>query len=155
MLGVWNVPAGATITVVLVNADTSSGTSLCAGDVMAHAIWPTVTIRADAKDDGAFNTKDDAIDSFQPVQVPIEGNGSRTQFALNATVETLYASIPGASMSDWQASLSIAPSGTGLELWTASTGGEPRSGLSLPLTLRSWSVVALLWRLLIPEAQPT
>ena len=46
-LGVWNVTVGDTLEVFLTDGNTSVSTDeLCVGDVMIHAIWPTVSIRA-------------------------------------------------------------------------------------------------------------
>jgi hypothetical protein len=118
LLGVWNVPAGATITVVLVNADTSSGTSLCAGDVMAHAIWPTVTIREDASQSGLSGTQDDWHNTFQPIQIAPDDSGTRTELDLQASIELLYYQIPDTSADDWHFQLPIV---NGLEFFDSPT----------------------------------
>ncbi len=43
-LGVWNVPAGDKIQVVLYDYNAFRGDRICMGDAMIHAIWPTVHI---------------------------------------------------------------------------------------------------------------
>ena len=45
-LGVWNVPVGDMIEVELSDSSYTSGDMLCAGDVMIHPLWVTVTCRA-------------------------------------------------------------------------------------------------------------
>ena len=50
LLGVWNVPFGHTLTVVLYNGSDSAhpdpGGVVCVSDVMIHPLWPTVSIRS-------------------------------------------------------------------------------------------------------------
>ena len=122
LLGVWNVGAADTITITLVNHDTLLGTVLCAGDAMIHAIGRTVSIRQEnvtvnskvaPANDGDYA---DWVDACQPIQVPVDGQGDRMAFQLQASIDPLYtqiANIPNVSMSDWQAQLSIDPSDSG------------------------------------------
>jgi hypothetical protein len=95
---------------------------------MIHAIWPTVTIRptdvtvnpkVPSADDGDYV---DWVDACQAINVPVEGDGTRTQLQLSAAIDPLYAQIPNASMSDWHA---VLPNVAGLDFWTAAQGGTP------------------------------
>ncbi len=54
--------------------------------------------------------------SSQPVQIPVEGQGDRTELQFYAALDSIYADA-----SNWLASLS-AP--TGIEFWTSPTGGS-------------------------------
>ena len=76
LLGVWNIPVGDTLTVVLQNDGTSDpGGMLCAGDAMIHPLWPTVTIRADLDGTGTFGEKDDFLAACNPAEIPVDGSG--------------------------------------------------------------------------------
>jgi hypothetical protein len=122
LLGVWNVPAGDTIEVILKSGDIGSanpGDMLCAGDVMVHAIWPTVTIRTNANGDGILDTKDDWVDSFQPIQMAVEGTGTRTELQLQTSIEMLYFSISSAIATE------ALPSVSGLTFWSSEQTTTP------------------------------
>jgi Ca2+-binding RTX toxin-like protein len=122
LLGVWNVPAGDTIEVILKSGDIGSanpGDMLCAGDVMVHAIWPTVTIRTNANGDGNLDTKDDWVDSFQPIQMAVEGTGTRTELQLQTSIEMLYFSISSAIATE------ALPSVSGLTFWSSEQTTTP------------------------------
>jgi hypothetical protein len=151
LLGVWNVPASDTLTVDLFNLDSSADVALCAGDAMIHAIWPTVSIRptdvtvnpnVPGPRDGDYI---DWFDACQPVNVPIEGQGNRVQFQLKASIESLYADIPGASISDWQAEMNINPENTGLELWSSSIGGSALTDTGFSALIPSGNFSGSVW----------
>ena len=131
-LGVWNVPVGDTIQVELSDSWYASGDMLCAGDVMIHAIWPTVSIRPTNvtvnPNVASANAGDyvDWVDACQEVNIFVNGYGGRVEFQLQASINPLYTNIENqsASMSDWQASLNINPADSVFEFWSSSTGGS-------------------------------
>ena len=136
LLGVWNVPFGHTLTVVLYNGSDSAhpdpGGVVCVSDVMIHPLWPTVSIRAMnvVVNSKAVNADDyrDWVAAFDPIEVPVEGQGNRVEFQLHASIDPLYAQIANlanVSMSNWQAGLNIDPEDSGLELWSSASGGSP------------------------------
>jgi hypothetical protein len=56
-------------------------------------------------------------DSQQPIEIPVEGQGDRTELHLHAALDQVFADT-----SSWQASLEAA---SGLDFWTSRTGGSP------------------------------
>jgi Ca2+-binding RTX toxin-like protein len=130
MLGVWNVSAGQTLTVDLVSGSISGGVNsdpygaLCAGDVMIHAIWPTVSIRPTnvVVNPLAANAGDyvDWVDSWQSMQIPVEVKGPRLELQFQASIEELYTDIQGASLSDWDY---VSPEDQSVDFWNAASGG--------------------------------
>ena len=97
LLGVWNVPFGHTLTVVLYNGSDSAhpdpGGVVCVSDVMIHPLWPTVSIRSTdvtvnskvaSANDGIY---EDWFDACNPIEPPVEGSGTRTELQLAANVE--------------------------------------------------------------------
>jgi Ca2+-binding RTX toxin-like protein len=56
-------------------------------------------------------------DSWQPIQIPIEGEGHRVQLDLHAAIDQLLSNA-----TDWSA---VLPNVQGLDFWTASQGGTP------------------------------
>ena len=114
-LGVWDVPADDMIEVELSDGSYTSGDMLCAGDVMIHAIWPTVSIRPANvtvnPNVASANAGDyvDWVDACQPINIPIEGQGDRVELQLQASIDPLYTDIQYASMSDWQYLLPAEP----------------------------------------------
>ena len=122
-LGVWNVPVGDTLEVTL---SAASGDEICVGDVMIHAIWPTVSIAAANVTPNpkvvAANWGDytDWRDACQGITVSVDGQGNRVPLQLSASIEPLYTLIHNASMNDWTAKL---PSVSGLMFWNSQRDG--------------------------------
>ena len=122
-LGQYTIPTGDTLKVELStdtrdpndpNDDPLDG-CLWADAVMIHPLWPTVTVRG-GQSDQPYTEKDDWLQSWQPISVPVEGDGNdRAKVELSASIDTQYGSV-----SDWQA---VLPNVPGLEFWTAATGG--------------------------------
>ncbi len=112
-LGVWNVPVGDIIEVELSDGSYTSGDMLCVGDVMIHAIWPTVSIRPTNvtvnPNVASVNAGDyvDWVDACQGVNIFVDGYGDRVELQLQASIDPLYTDIQNSSTSDWQASVNI------------------------------------------------
>jgi len=105
---------------------------LCAGDVMVHAIWPTVSLRPTNvtvnSAVAAANAGDyvDWVDASQGISIPVEGQGDRVQLQLQASIEPVYTSIQNASMNGWSYAV---PSISGVDFWSGASGGAPLSGV--------------------------
>ena len=116
LLGVFNVTVGDTIEVELSGADTTivSGDVLCAGDVMIHPLWVTVTSRAVGVTVNPLvptaNAGDylDWVDAYQGFGVPVEGSGNRLQLNVSATIDPLYSSAPDWDCEAWDWSTEMA-----------------------------------------------
>ena len=131
LLGVWSVPADDTLHVELSfdygYGSPQPGDVLCAGDVMIHAIWPTVSIRPTTVSVNpkvaSANAGDyvDWVNACQSINIPVEGQGARVELQLQASIETLYTQT-GGSMSDWQYLLPAIPC---LNFWNNASGGTP------------------------------
>ncbi len=132
LLGVWNVGAYDTIRVELFEISPYRGDRVCMGDVMIHAIWPEVHIRAG---NVTVNPKVlpenvgdyvDWVDACKPVYVPVEGQGDRVPLQLSASIESLYYQVEhptGTSTSDdWHA---VLPNVTGLLFWATAIATTP------------------------------
>ena len=79
---------------------------------MIHPLWPTLTIRG-GQSDQPYTERDDWLQSWQPINVPVEGDGNdRVKVELSASIDPAYYHSP----SDWHA---VLPSVAGLEFWTA------------------------------------
>jgi hypothetical protein len=122
-LGQHTIPTGHTLSVDLSAGirdlndpyDDPVDGCLWADAVMIHFLWPTLTIRG-GQSDQPYTEKDDWLQSWQPISVPVEGDGNdRVAVELSASIDTHYGSV-----SDWQA---VLPSVAGLEFWTAASGG--------------------------------
>jgi hypothetical protein len=66
-------------------------------------------------------------DSWQPIQVPVEGEGNRVELQLNAALNEVYANT-----NDWQASLEDAP---GVDFWTSAIGGTAMTAAQFNATI--------------------
>ena len=113
-------PAGADGNPVFVNA------------VMVRPLWPTVTVRTDRVGAGLANLSekngeaDDWFNSWSPNDVPMEGSGQRLAVDLHAVWDPVF---------DGQGSLGwnlVLPNVSGLEFWTAATGGTQLQPISDP-----------------------
>ena len=122
LLGVWMVPAGDTVTVEVYDGDSSAGSVVCMGDVMIHAIWPMLSIRADLDGTGQFGEKDDFLASCYPPEIPLEGDAPRLAMKVCASIEQLYYDVEGSTSSDWQALL---PNISGLLFWASAGSTNP------------------------------
>ena len=121
-LGVWNVTGW--IEVDLSDGSSTTGDRLCVGDAMVHAIWPTISIRADLDGTGTYGLKDDFLATQDQFMINPEASGPRAKLELQAFVDPLYYDIPGATSDPWKALL---PAVTGLQFWNSSSGGTPMS----------------------------
>ncbi len=122
-LGVWDISSG-TLTVKLVDNGSPTGSVLCAGEVMIHPLWPTVSIRAT---NVTINSKVapanageyvDWVDACQPIGIRAEGSGTRTKLQLTATIDQLFADLPNWN---WTASLPLV---SGLNFWDSPQDGS-------------------------------
>jgi hypothetical protein len=129
-LGVWNVNAGDTLTVELSDPSPAAGDRLCVGDAMIHPLWPTVDIQQTGvtvptqvpATASAASDYVDWYDAANPASIPVEGSGSRAEFALSATVDPLFAQAPPYSGAAWNWTAKM-PAVSGLEYWSASQNG--------------------------------
>ncbi len=158
LLGVYDVNVGSTLTVTLCydthdgGEDPTHDAPLCVSDVMIQPLWPTVSIRptnVTVNPKVAPANAGDYVDWFDacnPISVPVEdGQGDRTELQLAASINPLYAQIPNASMSDWQAALSITPTDSGLELWNSSTGGSAMTTAEFSALISSGDYDGTVW----------
>ena len=119
LLGVWNVPVLDTITVTLTDGSYQTGDMLCVGDAMIHAIWPTVSIRADLDGTKTFGEKDDFLAASNPASISVEGGGSRLKLQMSASIESLYSDVANVTpLPGWYA---VVPNVTGLLFWNSAT----------------------------------
>jgi hypothetical protein len=108
-------------------SDNGDGGLLYVDATMLQPIWPTVCIKAVGQ--GVQPTVAPADpwqyaawqDTWQPIQIPVWGDGDRAQVQLHAAINQIYSNV-----TDWSA---VLPNIDGLEFWTAQTGGTQLNGL--------------------------
>jgi hypothetical protein len=112
--------------------DYGDGLPLQVGTVMVVPVRPAVTVQPVGQGSSqvaAGNTYAYAAwqDSWQPAQIPVDGEGDRTELQLHAAIDQVFSC--GAT---WQASLEDA---VGLDFWTSPTGGSPMTAEEFNATI--------------------
>ena len=126
-LGVYSI-SSSMLHVELVDTEYQAGDMLNADAVVITPLWPTVWIRA-GQSDQPYTEKDDWLQLWQAVDIPVEGSGNRVQLQMHAAIDSLYSSIQypaQAHMSEWHA---VLPSVSGIDFWSAASGGTPMSAV--------------------------
>jgi hypothetical protein len=123
--------------------DSGDGLPMQVCTALVVPVGPTVSVRALVQGSQPAVTPVNQSDytawqqSWQPVQIPVEGHGDRTEFQLQAAVDQLYS-----DQTNWQASLEDAP---GLDFWTSPTGGTPLTAAEFNGLIASGSYSGDVW----------
>jgi hypothetical protein len=133
--------------------DSGDGKPLFLDAVMFRPVFPTVSIQAVGQGTQPAVAPADPNqyaawqDSWQSVQIPVEGEGDRTELHLHAAIDQLFSTT-----SDWQASLADAP---GLDFWSSPTGGSSMTSAQISATFSDGDLDRDIWASYAAEDAPT
>jgi hypothetical protein len=175
LLGVYDVNASDTLEVKLSWQYDSNGKIignvggvLCVSDVMIHPLWPTVDIQqtgvtvpsqVSSLGKAAASGYVDWYDAWNPAGVsPEAGAGSRTEFALTATVDPLFAQAPeyDGQAWDWTAKMPPVLGASGqnaVEYWNDSQSATPWQQNQAIAPGAPWT--GTVWVSAVPNSPPT